>query len=95
MYKYSALKRIIVPQFRIETAFCDVVLADLITSFSKVLGDMYVALAELFIKTVVIPFADRHYGVDSITLDGRSQKEVSIHLHYHILLDVFGAFMIL
>jgi len=56
---------------------------------------MYVALAELFIKTVVIPFADRHYGVDSITLDGRSQKEVSIHLHYHILLDVFGAFMIL
>jgi len=91
----DALKRIITPQFRIETAFCDVVLADLITSFSKVLGDMYVALAELFIKTVVIPFADRHYGVDSITLDGRSQKEVSIHLHYHILLDVFGAFMIL
>jgi len=64
-------------------------LADLITSFSKVLGDIYVALAELFVEIVVIPIVDR------INADGRSEKEVSIHMHHHFLFDVFGAFMIL
>jgi len=85
----EAIIRIITPTFKIETAFCDVVLADLITSFSKVLGDIFVAFAELFLKIVVIPI------VDGINSDGRSEKEVSIHMHHHILLDVFGAFMIL
>jgi len=91
----DALIRIVTPTFRIETAFCDVVMADLITSFSKVIGDMYVALAELFIEVVVVPVADKRFNDDRVAADGRTRKDISIHIHYHILLDLFGAFMIL
>lgn len=89
----DALIRIVTPTFKIETLFSDVVMADLITSFSKVIGDMYVALAELFIEIVVVPMADRRYDDNSI--DGKSQKDNSIHIHHHILLDLFGSLMIL
>jgi len=91
----SALVRIITPTFQIETAFSDVVMADLITSFSKVIGDMYVALAELFIEVVIVPLANRKYGDNDIAGGGRTQKEISIHIHHHIFLDLFGALMIL
>jgi hypothetical protein len=91
----DALIRIITPSLKFETAFCDVVMADLITSFSKVIGDMYVALAEIFLEIVIVPYADKKYGDESIISNGKSQKEKSIHIHHHILLDLFGAMMIL
>ncbi|ORX53702.1 EXS-domain-containing protein [Piromyces finnis] len=91
----DALVRIVTPTFKLETAFCDVVMADLITSFSKVVGDIYVALAEIFLEVVVVPYADKKYGDNTYAVDGRSQKEISVHLHHHILLDLFGAIMIL
>ena len=56
---------------------------------------MYVALAEMFLEVVIVPYTDKKYGDDNILPDGRSQKERSIHIHYHILLDLFGAMMIL
>jgi len=91
----DALKRIVSPTFNVETAFSDVVMADLITSFSKVIGDMYVAFAELFIEIVIVPLANKRFDESNIEVDGRSPKDISIHIHHHILLDFFGAIMIL
>jgi len=91
----DALIRIVTPSLKFETAFCDVVMADLITSFSKVIGDMYVALAEIFVEIVIVPYADKKFGDDNILSDGRSRKERSVHIHHHILLDLLGAMMIL
>jgi len=87
--------RIIKPTVKVETPFFDNVLADLITSFSKVVGDVYVALAELFIELVVVPVADKRFGDNIITDNGKYKKDISVHLHHHILLDLFGSFMIL
>ncbi|KAG4090631.1 EXS-domain-containing protein [Neocallimastix lanati (nom. inval.)] len=91
----KALKRIVTPTFKIETSFNDVVLADLITSFSKVIGDIYVALAELFIEIVIVPLIGKKYDNVNLDSDGKSIKDISIHYHHHILLDIFGSFMIL
>jgi len=91
----NSLIRIITPTIKVETPFFDNVLADLITSFSKVVGDVYVALAELFIELVVVPIADKRFGDNIINIDGKSQKDVSIHIHHHIFLDLFGSLMIL
>jgi len=82
----DALIRIVTPTFKVETPFCDVVMADLITSFSKVVGDIYVALAELFLEVVIVPYADRKYG---------DEKQASVHIHHHLLLDLLGALTIL
>jgi len=90
----DALIRIVTPTFKVETPFCDVVMADLITSFSKVVGDIYVALAELFLEVVIVPYADKKYGEKEISAN-RTQKEASIHIHHHLLLDLLGAMMIL
>jgi len=91
----KALKRIVTPNFKVETSFSDVVLADLITSFSKVIGDIYVALAELFIEIVIVPLIGKKYDNVNLDSDGKSIKDISIHYHHHILLDIFGSFMIL
>jgi len=56
---------------------------------------MYVALAEIFIEVVIVPLADKRYGDAELTSNGKSLKDISIHKHHHILLDLFGSLMIL
>jgi hypothetical protein len=40
---YRALKRILLPSLSSPIFFCDVILADILTSFAKVLGDLWVS----------------------------------------------------
>lgn len=105
----SAIKRIIKPTLNVETSFCDVVLADLITSFSKVVGDFYIAFAEIVLIYLISPIVENRMtnnmkngqvpfdsNIDIITSDDfEIQKKNVIHFQHHIFLDALGSFMIL
>jgi hypothetical protein len=43
-----ALKRILVPSLSSPVYFCDVILADILTSFAKVLGDLWVSSCQIW-----------------------------------------------
>ena len=45
---YRALKRILLPSLSSPIFFCDVILADILTSFAKVLGDLWVSACQIW-----------------------------------------------
>lgn len=44
----SALKRILLPPSDSPIFFCDVILADILTSFAKVLGDLWISSCQIW-----------------------------------------------
>jgi len=43
----SAVKRILLPPSDAPVFFCDVILADILTSFAKVLGDLWISACQI------------------------------------------------
>lgn len=47
---HSAMGRICLPYLYREVPFCDVILADILTSFSRILGDLHVTFCDLVLE---------------------------------------------
>ncbi|WVW78401.1 hypothetical protein I302_100355 [Kwoniella bestiolae CBS 10118] len=47
-----ALKRILLPPLNAPIFFCDVILADILTSFAKVLGDMWISACQIWLGEI-------------------------------------------
>ncbi|WWC67988.1 uncharacterized protein I206_101907 [Kwoniella pini CBS 10737] len=47
-----AIKRIFLPSFNSPIFFCDVILADILTSFAKVLGDMWISACQIWLGEI-------------------------------------------
>ena len=43
-----AIRRILLPPINSPILFCDVILADILTSFAKVLGDLWVSACQIY-----------------------------------------------
>ncbi|WVR04664.1 hypothetical protein IAU60_001675 [Kwoniella sp. DSM 27419] len=47
-----AMKRILLPPLNAPIFFCDVILADILTSFAKVLGDMWISAVQIWVGDI-------------------------------------------
>jgi hypothetical protein len=65
---YRAIRRILMPPSDAPIFFCDVILADILTSFAKVLGDLWISTCQIVMGGITQGRVKQHGMANYITL---------------------------